>query len=93
MYMRSQHQLTRKFTLYHQIKHKQDPEYCLLPRREIFVVTSFHFVVISRRSKYRSGEMKHEMTLFHTMGPTKSCIPDTPYFYGPYMVLCRHKIT
>ena len=29
----------------------------------------------------KRGDLKHEMTLFHTMGRIEMFIPDTPYFY------------
>ena len=47
------------------------------------------FVGISRiyRNIVKSGEMKHEMTLFHTMGPNKNVLFQIHLFVTIYMVL------
>ena len=39
------------------------------------------------------GEMKHEMTLFHTMDNRKCFLPDTPSFCDHTYGLCGHLLT
>ena len=47
------------------------------------------FVVISRRNIMKSGEIKHEMTLFHTMGPNRNVLFHIYSFVTIYnMVSC-----
>ena len=47
------------------------------------LLTLLAFVEISRnRNIMKTGEMKHEMTLFHTMGPNRNFLFQTQLIYG-----------
>ena len=41
----------------------------------------------------KSGEMKHEMTLFHKMGPVEMFCSRHTSFLCPYMASCGHLLT
>ena len=41
-----------------------------------------------KRNIMKSGEMKHEMTLFHTMASNRNVYSRHPFFLWPRKVLC-----